>query len=150
MANDVDMRIGLGMGRRVDVYNHRPTPTATAQTMAETNRTIDGALWLRQRWVNVLPMSPIIPDKAPTIMNHLGNICIISPPAVGSPIATLIIANVTVPIKEAAVASVHSTQTTVADSAARVSWPGNNSNGALLLLLTHDRFTVAARVLDKA
>ena len=109
------------MSRRVDVYKNSPTQTATAQTMAETKRTINGALWFRQRWVNVLPMSPIIPVKVPTSMNHLGNICIISPPSAGSPIAAVIIANVTVPIKEAAVASVHSTQTTVADSAARVS-----------------------------
>ena len=113
----------LGIERSVNVYNHSPTPTATAQTMAEMNRTIDGALWLRQRWVNVLPMSPIIPVKTPTAMNHWGNICIILPLSAGAPRAALIIANVTVPIKEAAVASVHSTQTTVADSAARVSCP---------------------------
>ena len=166
MSNDVDMRTSLAMGRRVYVYNHRPTPTATAQTMAETNRTIDGALWFRQRWVNVLPMSPIIPVKTPTAMNHWGNICIILPLSAGAPRAALIIANVTVPIKEAAVASVHSTQTTVADSAARVSWPGNNSSGSpllatvrfilgsgaffLSLFLTHNRFTVDSRVLDKA
>jgi len=34
------------------------------------------------------------------------------------------------------VASVHRTQTTVTDSAARVSCPGNNSSGALSLLAT--------------
>ena len=134
-------------------------PTAMAQTMAETNRTIDGALWFRQRWVNVLPMSPIIPVKTPTAMNHWGNICIILPLSAGAPRAALIIANVTVPIKEAAVASVHSTQTTVADSAARVSCPGSNSSGASSLLATvrvrivvceradRDLFSEAARFL---